>query len=247
MGPGLYASPRQAKIEKNRIRARGARPPPLRPAAGSNSIFSIFDSWGQHISRGRGRGGHAPHKKLPRGGARMRDDEREVQLFFDVSRSERVGYKLNLSRYFSMLYLHGYLSNCLRQTPARGPRRTVYELRVSWGVFGTSSRGLGASWERCGASWGRLGSLLGRLGGFWGASWGVLGGKTVLEPSWSRLGAVLEASWKRLGDVLGRLGSLLRAFCGRLGDFLGRLVGLLARLGASWSHLVLDSILDTIL
>ena len=88
---------------------------------------------------------------------------------------------------------------------------------------------------------------IGRLGGFLGASWGVLGGKTVLEPSWSRLGTVLEASWKRLGDVLGRLGSVLGASYGRLGDFLGRLVGLLGRLGASWSHLVLDSILDTIL
>ena len=26
--------------------------------------------------------GHGPHNKLPRGGARMRDDVREVQLFF---------------------------------------------------------------------------------------------------------------------------------------------------------------------
>ena len=88
-----------------------------------------------------------------------------------------------------------------------------------------------ASWDVMGASWGRL---------------GVLGGKTVLETSWSRLGTVLEAPWKRLGDVLGRLGSVLGASCGRLGDFLGHLVGLLGRLGASWSHLVLDSILDTI-
>ena len=126
------------------------------------------------------------------------------------------------------------LENCLRTSGVSGRLRDIFA-------------DIGPSWERYRASWGRLGSLLGRLGGFWGASWGVLGGKTVLEPSWSRLGAVLEASWKRLGDVLGRLGSLLRAFCGRLGDFLGRLVGLLARLGASWSHLVLDSILDTIL
>ena len=67
-----------------------------------------------------------------------------------------------------------------------------------------------------------------------------------MEPSWSRFGAVLEASWKRLGDVLGRLGSVLGASCGRLRGFLGRLVGLLGRLRASWSHLVLDFILDTI-
>ena len=92
-----------------------------------------------------------------------------------------------------------------------------------------------------------LGALKSRSRGFkievWrapGASWGVLGGKTVLEPSWSRFGAVLEASWRRLGDVLGRLGSVLGASCGPLGGFLGRLVGLLGRLGASWRHLVLD-------
>ena len=92
-------------------------------------------------------------------------------------------------------------------------------------------------------SWG----VLGRLGGVLGPSWYVLGGKTVLEPSWSRFGAVLEASWRRLGDVfLGRLGSVLGASCGRLGGFLGRLVGLLRRLRASWSHLVFDFILDTI-
>ena len=94
-------------------------------------------------------------------------------------------------------------------------------LGASWGVWGTSSRRLGASWERLGAPW-------------------------EGKPSWSRFGAVLEASWKRLGDVLGRLGSVLGASCGRLGGFLGRLVGLLGRLRASWSHLVLDFILDTI-
>ena len=86
---------------------------------------------------------------------------------------------------------------------------------------------------------GRPRSVLGRLGVF-EASWDVLGGQTVLEPSWSRFGAVLEASWRRLGDVLGRLGSVLGASCGPLRGFLGRLVGLLEHLGASWRHLVRD-------
>ena len=64
---------------------------------------------------------------------------------------------------------------------------------------------------------------VGRLGGILGESWDVLGGKTVLEPSWSRFGAVLEASWRRLGDVLGRLGSVLGASCGLFRGFLDRL------------------------
>ena len=93
--------------------------------------------------------------------------------------------------------------------------------------FETFSRRFGASWER-----------LRRPGAVMGASWDVLGGKTVLELSWNRFGAVLEASWRRLGDVLGRLGSVLGAACGPLRGFLARLVGHLGRLGASWKHLV---------
>ena len=92
-----------------------------------------------------------------------------------------------------------------------------------------------------------LGALKSRSRGFkievWrapGASWGVLGRKTVLEPSWSCFGAVLEASWTRLGDVLSRLGSVLGASCELVRSFLGRLVGLLGHLGASWSPLMRD-------
>ena len=110
------------------------------------------------------------------------------------------------------------ISKCLRQTSAPGPRRTVYELRVCWGVFGTSSRGLGASWERYGASWGRLGSLLGRLGGVLGPSWGVL------RASWVRIGA----SWVRLGPSAARLGASWRHL---VLDFLGR----------RWLHLGMPS------
>ena len=130
-------------------------------------------------------------------------------------------------------------SKCLRQPS----HQALGELFTNFGCLGASSgpfRGvLRASWERFGV-WGASWDVL-------GASWGRLGASWEAKPSWSPLGAVLEPSWKRLGDVLGRLGNVLGAFCGRLEDFFGRLMGLLARLGASWSHLVLDSILDTIL
>ena len=111
---------------------------------------------------------------------------------------------------------------------------------ISFGFWGATSGRLGASSGPLRGVLGRLGSVLGRLGGALGASWDVLGGKTVLVPSWSRFGAVLEASWRRLGDVLGRLGSVMGAPCGPLRGFLGRLLWLLERLGVSRRHLVCD-------
>ena len=81
---------------------------------------------------------------------------------------------------------------------------------------------------------GRLRDLFAASGSVLGCLGSVLGGKTVLEPSWSRFGAVLEASWRRLGDVLGRLGSVLGAYL-----FEGSWA-VLEPLGASWKHLVLD-------
>ena len=67
---------------------------------------------------------------------------------------------------------------------------------------------------RLGASSGPLRSVLGRLGS-------VLGGKTVLEPFWSRPGSVLEASWGRLGASWKRLGGVLWASWGFLGPSCG--------------------------